>query len=316
MHADLFWDRDEVEHQKFLDNLAPIVLFTYNRLEHTRQTIEALKANVYAAESRLFIFSDAPKNAQAESAVQAVREYLHSVDGFKEIQIVQRDENWGLARNIMDGVTSIVNRYGKIIVLEDDIVTSKYFLKYMNDALEVYKDIPKVMAVSGYAYMNDCENLLDAYFLPYSGSWGWATWRRAWEGFTRKPQEVLKRYTAEDIYRFNMDGAYDYWGQVVSNVQGEKCTWAVFFYEWIFRQNGLCLYPHESMVSNIGFDGTGENCGIGKEYGKITDDKVINRYPKIVEVDGYAYAKIREKFLALKPSGLRGLWSRLKGVFK
>ncbi len=283
MYADLFWDRDEAEHQKFLDNLAPIVLFTYNRLEHTRQTIEALKANVYAAESRLFIFSDAPKNEQAEPAVQAVRDYLHSVDGFKEIQIIQRDENWGLARNIMDGVTSIVNRYGKIIVLEDDIVTSKWFLKYMNDALKIYKNEPRVMEISGYQPAIDKEDLSETFFLHFGDCWGWATWARAWAFFERNPEQLMQEFSDEDIYHFNFEGAMDFWSQVVQNYDGKLYTWAVFWQASIMRRNGLMLATRDSLTDNVGLDGSGENCGAADSWRALRRERAITVFPLAIE---------------------------------
>jgi GT2 family glycosyltransferase len=114
---------------------APIALFVYNRPWHTRQTVEALKKNELASESELFIYSDAPKNGKAKEKVKEVREYIKTIDGFKKVTIIERENNWGLADSIIDGVTKIVNEYGKIIVLEDDLVTSPYFLKFMNEAL-------------------------------------------------------------------------------------------------------------------------------------------------------------------------------------
>ena len=127
-------------------NLAPIVLFVYNRPWHTQQTIEALQKNQLASESELFIYRDAAKAKQDQDKVQEVRDYVHLVDGFKKITIVERDKNWGLAKSIIDGVTAIVNQYGKIIVLEDDIVTSPHFLRYMNDALDFYQNEEAVVS--------------------------------------------------------------------------------------------------------------------------------------------------------------------------
>ena len=197
--------------------LAPVVLFTYNRLDHTRQTVEALQRNVLAEETELFIYSDAPKNDSASQSVAAVRDYLHGITGFKHVEIIERDENWGLARNIIDGVTKIVNEYGKIIVLEDDIVTSRYFLQYMNAALYKYNEYEQVQAVSGYSYIQNIEQGKNAYFLPVTSCWGWATWKRVWDGFTREPEQVLKRYTKSQIERFNLDGTYDFWSQIEMN---------------------------------------------------------------------------------------------------
>ena len=140
-------------------NLAPIVLFVYNRPWHTKQTVEALQKNELAKESELFIYCDEAKNEDAGKSVDEVREYIDKVDGFKKVTIIKREKNWGLADSIIDGVTKIVNEYGKIIVLEDDLVTSPYFLKFMNDGLEFYKDEKKVFGITGYAFPVKKENL-------------------------------------------------------------------------------------------------------------------------------------------------------------
>lgn len=128
-----------------------------------------------ARESEHFIFSDGPKNEEAVAKVKEVREYLKTIDGFKKITIIERDRNWGLANNIIDGVTEIVNEYGKIIVLEDDLVTSPYFLRFMNEALEMYKDEERVFGITGYAYPIKKDGLPSTFFMKDGGCWGWAT---------------------------------------------------------------------------------------------------------------------------------------------
>lgn len=271
-YADLVWDHDEDAHKKFIANLAPIVLFTYNRLEHTKKTIAALQQNMYAADSELYIYSDGPKNDAAKESVEAVRLFLHQVDGFKQVHIIERDKNWGLAENIIDGVTSIVNKYGKIIVLEDDIVTSKYFLKYMNDALEVYKDMSKVMAVSGYCWTPDKENLPETFFLPWFACWGWGTWKRSWEQYERNPKALVEHNLICNRERFNFNGSYDAWSQVEKNYNGELYTWAVFFSVTIFVNDGLIVYSNHDQCKNIGMDGTGENCGEDMRFDRSLED--------------------------------------------
>ena len=134
---------------------APILLFTYNRLSHTRRCVEALLNNSLASESELFIYSDAAKDESQQKAVEEVRQYIHTIRGFKHITITERDENWGLARSIIDGVTTQVNRYGKVIVLEDDLVVAPHFLKFMNDALETYKDEPMVGHIQACDFTQD-----------------------------------------------------------------------------------------------------------------------------------------------------------------
>lgn len=278
-YADLYWDKDEAAHLEFISNLAPIVLFTYNRLDHTRQTIEALKDNVYAADSEIYIYSDAPKNEKATNSVSAVREYLKTVNGFRKVIIIQREENWGLAKNIIDGVTNIIEKYGKIIVLEDDIVTSKYFLKYMNDGLKIYEDMPKVMAISGYTEEIKDTILPDTFFLPWTSCWGWATWSRTWRLFKRNPKELVERFSQDDIGRFNIDNSYDFWSQVVSNANGKLDTWAIFYYALVFENAGLVLYSHHSMSSNIGFDGSGEHCGRDEPFQhSVVQNTSVNKF--------------------------------------
>ena len=290
---DLPWYMDTEEHKRFMESLAPIVLFTYNRLDHTRKTVEALQRNVYAKESVLYIYSDAPKSEAAVEAVQAVRDYLRMIDGFREVHIILREENWGLARNIMDGVTQIVNQYGKIIVLEDDIVTSRYFLKYMNDALEIYKKTPQVMNVSAYMYPLVTADLPEAFFMHYGYCWGWATWKDAWDLFERAPKKLIQEFTKDDIYHFNLEGAVDVWQQVIANEEGRLYTWAVFWYAAIFRNKGLTLTPRTSLTLNVGMDGTGEHCGTTKLYDSTVNSGAIQYFP--LELQELPLARTRHR---------------------
>jgi hypothetical protein len=236
---------------------SPIILFTYNRLWHTKQTVEALQNNLFAEQSNLFIFSDGPKTEKDEPKVKEVRKYLKTIKGFKNIEIIERDKNWGLANNIIDGVTKIVNEYGRIIVLEDDIVTSPYFLKYMNEALSKYEDKEKVMHVSGYMYPIKKEGLPDTFFLKPTSCWGWATWERAWKYFEKTPEKQIKMLDKDQIKDFNLNNSYDYWSQVVLNYEGKLNTWAIFWYLSVYLNKGLSLHPRESLTKNIGTDGSG-----------------------------------------------------------
>jgi len=242
-------------------DLAPIVLFVYNRPNHTRQTVEALQKNELASESELYIYSDAPKNENAALKVNEVREYIKSIDGFKSVTIFEREKNWGLADSIIDGVTKIVNEYGKIIVLEDDLVTSPYFLKFMNEALEFYEDEEKVWHISGWNYPIDADGLDDVFFWRLMNCWGWATWADRWQYYEKNVDKTISEFSKEDIRRFNIDGVENFWSQVVSNKEGKINTWAIFWYATIFKQDGLCLNPSQTFVENIGNDDSGTHCG-------------------------------------------------------
>ena len=144
---------------------SPIILFVYNRPWHTRKTIEALQKNLLADQSDLVIYSDAPKRNSDEQKVTEVRNLIKTVKGFKNLIINERKENYGLARSIITGVTETIDKYGRVIVLEDDIITSKYFLKYMNEALEIHKSEDRVMHISGYMYPIDPLGLPETFFL-------------------------------------------------------------------------------------------------------------------------------------------------------
>lgn len=296
-YADLIWDHDEAAHKKYKEHLAPIVLFTYNRLEHTKKTVAALQQNIYANDSELYIYSDGARDAKALASIEAVRKFLHTVDGFKSVQIIERDRNWGLAENIIDGVTKIVNSHGKVIVLEDDIVTSRYFLKYMNDALEVYRDDSRIMEVSGYMYPMDTKDLPETFFLKMGDCWGWGTWSRAWRSFERNPEELMKAFSAEEVYHFNLEGAEDFWAQVKANVTGELHTWAVFWMAAIVRHDGLMLCSRESLSQNIGMDGSGEHCGQTGSYEANLKKEAIYSFPLLVAENKLARENLRQFFL-------------------
>lgn len=244
------------------NSLAPVVLFVYNRPWHTKQTVEALQKNKLASESELFIYSDAAKNETAEPAVNEVRDYIGSVEGFKSVNIIEREQNWGLADSIIDGVTTIVNQFGKIIVLEDDLVTSPYFLTFMNDALDFYQREKKVWHISGWNYPIQGDFTEDVFLWRTMNCWGWATWSDRWQYYEKDIEKTISSFTKHDIKRFNLDGVENFYSQVIANKKGKINTWAIFWYVNIFTNNGLCLNPVSSMVSNIGHDGFGVHCGV------------------------------------------------------
>ncbi|GAE83262.1 hypothetical protein JCM10512_1523 [Bacteroides reticulotermitis JCM 10512] len=158
---------------------APILLFVYNRPAHTSQVVQSLQLNQLASESPLFVYSDAARTDEDVQAVEETRQLIREITGFASVTLIERDENWGLARNIIDGVTTQVNHFGQVIVLEDDLVVAPYFLQFMNDALETYRDEPSVGHIQGCDFTQD-PSLPDTFLIKWTGSWGWATWDRAW----------------------------------------------------------------------------------------------------------------------------------------
>jgi hypothetical protein len=272
-------------------NISPIVLFVYNRPWHTQQTIEALQKNELANKSELFIYADGAKNEKASNQVSQVRNYIKKIDGFKKVIIIERDNNWGLANSIIDGVTQTINKYGRVIVLEDDLVTSPFFLKYMNNALEFYKNEEKVMHISGWNYPIEINALNDVFLWRVMNCWGWATWADKWQYFEKDTDKLINEFTKKDIYKFSLDGTANFWKQVLLNKKEKTNTWAIYWYASIFKQNGLCLNPVQSFVQNIGNDNSGENCSKTNSFS--SSNSSLNRDIKFIE-------KIAENDMALE----------------
>lgn len=246
--------------------LSPILLFTYNRLSHTRRCIEALLKNSLASESELFIYADGVKDGTQQEAVNEVRNYIRSISGFKHITIIERTENWGLARNIIDGVTTQIKKYGKVIVLEDDLVVAPYFLQFMNDALEIYKDEPKVGHIQACDFTQDA-SLPDTFLIKWTGSWGWATWERAWKHFNPNGKELLHELEARKLsYTFDFNGKYGFTRMLRRQIAGKNNSWAIRWNASLFIKDILSLNVGRSLVQNEGFDGSGTNCGGGGLY--------------------------------------------------
>ena len=264
-----------------MNNLAPIVLFVYNRLDHTKRTVEALKKNSLAINSDLYIVSDGYKEESDRKDVELVRQYISQINGFNKVRVVYRKKNLGLARNIISGVTTVIKKYGKVIVLEDDIVTSESFLEFMNSALEKYEDKKRVMSISGYIPEIKKESLPESFFLPWFDCWGWATWKDRWEKFERNPKSLIRDTNYFQRKYININGnALDLWNQVIDNYRNKRKTWAIFFHVIICQNKGLVFYPRDSYCFNAGFDGTGENCTITNMYNTKMGTLNISNYPE------------------------------------
>lgn len=234
---------------------APVILFVYNRPWHTEQTLTALSKNDLASDSVLYIYADGPKeNASKEQLekIKKVRELIKSKQWCKEVNIVESEKNKGLANSIIDGVTEIINKYGKIIVLEDDIFTSIGFLKFMNDVLELYENEEKLGGVTGFSFIESKENI---YFLRQCGSWGWGTWKRVWGEVNFDIDSLIGSFNNDKlIKKFNADNSYPFYDMLIAQKEGRVDSWAIRFYASLFLLNKFFLYPHSTMVYNIGTD--------------------------------------------------------------
>ena len=255
--------------------LAPIVVFTYNRPEHTLRTLNALLINPLANESDIIIYSDSARTENHNKAVDEVRSYLSDLTGFRSIKVIHRDENFGLAESIIQGVTEVLQRSEKVIVLEDDMVVSPYFLEYMNEALEKFFDDDRVISVHGYVYPVKIE-LPEAFFLTGADCWGWATWRRGWDLFNSEGKYLLDELVRRHlIQEFDYNGAYPFLSMLKDQIKGANDSWAIRWHASAFLAGKLTLYPGRSLVHNIGTDSSGTHCGdLDNMDAKLSETKI------------------------------------------
>lgn len=290
---------------------APIALFVYNRPAHTRQTVEALLKNELAGESDLFIFSDAPKNPEAAEAVREVREYIGSITGFRSVSIVERDRNWGLANSIIDGVTAVVNKHGRIIVLEDDLIVAPHFLDYMNRALENYAHEEKVMQISANMFpVPSSEAIPETFFCRMTTSWGWATWDRAWRKFEPDADKLIKMIVARKL-RKEFDMGYSYFQMLKMQARGELDSWAIRWYASVFLAEGLCLHPSSTLVVNIGHDGSGTHCGSVRDYEVFLPIKMPTLFPLAIEESRQGRQALEAFYRSIYRPMQGNAWTRL-----
>lgn len=317
-------------------NYAPIALFTYNRPDHTQQAVESLLTNAEAKYSDLYIFSDGPKNDKAIEGVKENREYIRSLKAanddvnspslnregregsFHSVTIIERDKNWGLANSLIAGITEVVNKYGKVIVVEDDLILSPYFLQFMNDALEKYKYEDKVGAITAYCPIKD-DTLPETFFLRYFHCWGWATWKRGWDLMNLDTKYLLRKMRWK-TKKFNLEGGMNNYGMLYCQKVGLVDSWFIRLYASFFLAEKLTLFPGHSLVSNHGLDGSGTHSG--KSTKGSGDDgigaSILNAPITLKDIpiqeDTQAYRLISETLVALHPKV--GLLTRKYGWFK
>ena len=246
--------------------MAPIALFVYNRPWHTRQVVEALRRCELASESDLFVFADGPKKDISEEGkkhIEEVRQYIHSIDGFRQVTIVESPQNVGCAGSIVRGVSQVVEKYGKVIVVEDDIVAHPFFLRFMNDALETYEEDSRIFCVSA-----TMENFtvppaytLDVFLTYRIGSWGWATWEDRWvsNNWDIDTYPIFQHPTKKRIEQF-CRGGDDLWPMLQAQQRGDIDSWAIRFCYNMSLKEKFCLRPIRSFVNNIGMDNSGVHC--------------------------------------------------------
>ena len=236
------------------DIYAPVALFVYRRPEHVRNTINALKNNTDACNTDLIIFSDGPASAEAEYDVKKVRADIEGISGFKSVKTILRTSNIGLAGNIISGVSEILTESNKVIVLEDDLETSPFFLSFMNEALERFENDTSIGHIHGYMY--PIPDMPDIIKTRWVGSWGWATWARAWKLFDADGKKSLEKLeTPQAEKTFDMEARFT--RMLKRQVEGQNNSWAIRWYASLFLNNMYAVNAGRSLVRNTGNDASG-----------------------------------------------------------
>jgi len=260
---------------------APLALFAYNRPGHLAATLRGLAANDGARDTDVEIFLDGPRSRDDESLVQQARAVARADEFkncFRTLSFVERETNFGLARSIIEGVSAKLRDSETVIVLEDDMVTARHFLDYVNGGLAAYANAPQVMCIHGYAYPIDTAGLPETYFLRGADCWGWGTWRRAWAHFNPDGRALLDSLRREGLTAgFDVDDSYAFVQMLERQIAGENDSWAIRWRASTYLEGGLTLYPRESLVRNIGFDGSGTHSGTSDFY----DVHLTQQSPKI-----------------------------------
>lgn len=236
-----------------MHHLAPIILFTYKRLDTLKKTVAALQNNTLAPQSDLIIFSDGAKKEEDNPVVEGVRNYLRKINGFKSVTINESPINKGLASSIIIGVSEVITKYKKVIVLEDDLITSTNFLEYMNQALMFYQNNPNILSICGYSPVIKGLNQTEVYFTQRSSSWGWACWEDRWmkiDWSVKSYSSFAKSYTAKRC--FNKMGS-DMSLMMKRQMEGKINSWAIKFCFHQFQHQLYSVHPAVSKIENIGF---------------------------------------------------------------
>lgn len=245
----------------------PVAFFAYNRPAHTRRALEAMAQCRRRDQCEFHFFADGPRTEAARAQVEATRRVLHEWAPAFDARIIEQAGNLGLAKSIASGVTDLCARYGRVVVVEDDLVVGRDFLHYMIESLDRYQDDDRVMQVAGFTLSSPPSIDADVFLLPVTSTWGWATWQRAWKSFSWVPADLeAARLDTQWRKRFDLDGSCDFSAMLEDRLAGRNDSWGILWWYAVSRRQGLVAYPTQSLVWNGGFDGSGVHCGSGDDF--------------------------------------------------
>lgn len=280
---------------------APVILFVFNRPWHTQQTVEALRRCELAAESVLFVFADGSKQDASEEQKQRiieVRDYIHAIDGFAQVYVEESSVNKGLANSVIEGVTKVIEKYGRAIVVEDDIVVHPFFLRFMNEVLGFYEQDPRIFMIGGFRlnFKIPWWYFHDVFIVHRSCSWGWATWSDKWAKADWKVKGFDALYSdPAEVKRFNRGGE-DMMPMLQAQKEGKIDSWAIRWDYCMYKNDAYCIMPIETFVYNIGVDGSGVNCGTMSMDGFVAPFYHDTKYKIRLKKNIQPNSKVEESF--------------------
>lgn len=295
---------------------APIIIFVYNRADHFIKTYNALATCKEAKESDLFIFSDGAKNKAGQEKVNEVRTAVAAIKDsgdFKSVTVAESPVNKGLAASVIAGVTEVINKYGRAIVVEDDCKVSPFFLSFMNNALDYYENNKKIGSIAGYTPMIDLPEYYkkDVFAAYRSCSWTWATWKDRWDGVDWELKYIKEFYKSPNLIHLLNSNGSDRFMRLYRQTKGNGSSWSVRFGAHLVKNNLITVYPRYSYNSNIGCDESGvhskseDNKKMRVDLSKsieapvLTDVEIDSRIQKIMKKHySYGFVSEAKKFIA------------------
>ncbi|HLF20183.1 MAG TPA: glycosyltransferase family 2 protein [Bacteroidota bacterium] len=294
---------------------APVLLFVYNRPRHTQRTLEALRKNTLAAQTDLYIQADGARNEADRAAVELVRAFLSNVEGFQTVKVIAHDQNRGLAESVIKGVTDVVDKHGRVIVVEDDLETSPYFLQYMNDGLNLYEAEENVISIHGYLYPLTT-SVPETFFLKGADCWGWATWKRGWDLFERDGEKLLRELRSRGLeHEFDLNGSYHYAEMLKDQCAGKIDSWAIRWHASAFLKNKFTLYPGRSLVYNIGHDSSGSHSETMDAFNVTLSETPIRVAKMPITQDGFVLKEVCRYWRSVEPNAIQRVIRHVQKLF-
>ncbi len=302
--------------------MIPVAVFTYNRPDHAKSVLESLSSCERLDECGVYIFCDGPKTGGRELDVATSRDVVHALAPKLNARIIKRPTNLGLARSIVTGVTELCEEYGRVIVLEDDHIVSPDFLDYMIQALNRYQNTENVYQVSGYMFDVDHPDTPDAFFLPLTTTWGWATWDRAWGIFDWHASGSRERLADLNQRRiFDLDDSYPYYEMLQRKLLNRNDSWGILWWWAVFNVGGLVLHPRKSLVWQGGLDGSGTHSGHA-DLSQDARERFLQprlshslKFPESVVSDEDAFARIKVFLRGQQVSRAHSIISKVRAPF-